>query len=296
MVPDAPDPAFDALLAEPRAVLRPPREGVAMAAYRSRLDAPMAAVEGPSVWRVEDLDAAMTGIGVPIRRYWPGAVPAGEVLFVHGGGFVVGSLATHDAMCRALAMASGARVTALAYRLAPEAGLSAMRHGCLAAFDWISTRTGAIPALCGDSAGGYLAVATALAARGAKRPVAALALLYPVVDPDMATESWAQFGEGHILTRDWMQWAWSAACGNESVSLLTMRLDGLPPTLILTAACDPLRDEGEALGAAAARAGVAVTLHRMPGMIHGFASLPMLTDRASEAVDRLAAHIRQHMC
>jgi acetyl esterase len=281
------DPAFAALLADPRVTLRPPTPGRTMAAYRDRLDRPMAAVAGPPIFAVA---AADTLEGVPLRIYRPAPETETTILFVHGGGFVTGSLDTHDALCRTLATTSGATVVAVGYRLAPEAPRPAALDDCRSALQWTVACFGPRVALCGDSAGGYLASMTALRAESDGIAVAALGLFYPVVSPSCATDSWVTLGAGHMLTREWMHWAWHTFLGDAAsafgpnADLLATDLSRLPPTHVATAAFDPLRDEGEALAAAIVARGGEATLTCYAGMIHGFASLPMLTPVANRAI------------
>lgn len=289
------DMAFVSLLADPRAALRPPRPDRDLAFYRARLDAPMAAVRGPAMEVIEE-----EANGVPLRSYVPEEAGDETILFLHGGGFVIGSLETHDAMCRAFAAETGSRVISIGYRLAPEAPFPAAREDARAALRHVAA-TQSIAAIVGDSAGGHLAVGTASYASEAGITVGALALLYPVVDPACATLSWDRLQTGYLLERDWMRWAWNAYLGSAAptqadIALLCADLGRLPPTRIITAAADPLCDEGEALAAAIVAAGGIASVDRYEGMIHGFASLPMLTPRAGEAIADLATHIRQHRC
>ncbi|MBB4155722.1 acetyl esterase [Sphingomonas jinjuensis] len=292
-MPDNPDPAFAALLDDPRSALRPPRQGSEMAVYRARIDAPMAAVSGSALPSVETLDRAVTGLRSTLRLYCFTPSPRDAILFVHGGGFVVGSLDSHDAMCRSIAVASGVMVVAVDYRLAPEYPYPAGRNDVLAAWRWLMSQGCGRVALCGDSAGGYLAVVAAVAGRGQGMSAAALSLLYPAVDPACHSASWDLFGVGHLLTRDWMRWAWTAV--GEPDALTKLDLTGLPPTLVVTAGCDPLGDEGIALVDALRLSGVSVRHARIPGMIHGFASLPTLTPQAETTINRVAEHLSQHM-
>lgn len=301
---ESPDPAFAQLLADPRSALRPPSADIPIADYRRRLDAPLASVRGPDVHSVETLGPEVTGCRSVVRIYRALETISGTIMFIHGGGFVVGSIDSHDAMCRSLALASGMRVVAVGYRLAPEAPFPAALEDCSEVLAWANRtqeqeRTGI--ALCGDSAGGHIALGTALRAAHSGLQLAALGLLYPVVDPNCSTDSWRRFGANYILTLEWMRWAWSAYRGSADlstpeISLLCADLSVLPPTYILSAGCDPLRDEGEALGAAIAAAGVRATVSRANGMIHGFASLPYLTRKSATALDELSDHFRQHMC
>jgi acetyl esterase len=156
-------------------------------------------------------------------------------------------------------------------------------------------------AICGDSAGGHIAVGVAQEAARRGLPIAALALLYPVADPEMTTPSWRRYGRGHVLTRTWMAWAWTCYLGQAdplapAFTLLKSELELLPPTLIVTALCDPLRDEGEALAAAINAVGGHADVECAPGMIHGFASLPMLTATAGRTLSAMGTYLRQHMC
>lgn len=301
---ESPDPAFAQLLADPRSALRPPSADTPIVDYRRRLDAPLASVRGPDLHSVETLGPEATGCRSVLRIYLARETISGTIIFIHGGGFVVGSLDSHDAMCRSLALASGMRVVAVGYRLAPEAPFPAALEDCSEALAW-ADRTQPLPgtgiALCGDSAGGHIALGTALQATYSGRQLAALGLLYPVVDPNCSTNSWQRFGTNHILTLEWMRWAWSAYLGSADASapeISPMRADLslLPPTYIVSAGCDPLCDEGEALGAAIAAAGGCATVSRASGMIHGFASLPHLTCKSDTALHELSAHFRQHMC
>ncbi|MES2339209.1 MAG: alpha/beta hydrolase [Pseudomonadota bacterium] len=302
MISAGPDSAFAPLLADPRTALRPPDPDMPLATYRRRLDLPMAAVRGPDVHSVETIAPGEGGTGAALRVYRPTPDAAGTILFLHGGGFVIGSLETHDAMCRTLAMSSGLQVVAVDYRLAPEAPFPAARDDVRAGLRWVAARADGGPiALCGDSAGAHLAVRLAIDAADMGVRIAALGLLYPVADPACVGESWDRFGTGHVLTRDWMRWAWAAYRGDADPGApnFTLRhadLSRLPPTRMILAECDPLVDEGQALVAAIVAAGGAVEATIAAGMIHGFASLPMLTPAANRALADLSQHFRQHMC
>jgi acetyl esterase len=128
-----------------------------------------------------------------------------------------------------------------------------------------------------------------------------VALLYPMVDPACETASMHAFARGHLLARDGVQWAWSqylsepADAANPLVSLLRAELTAFPPTSVVTAECDPLRDEGETFADRLRAAGVAVTARRYSGMVHGFAGLPQITPVASQAIDDVAADIRKSL-
>ncbi len=293
--PEAPlDPDLAVLLADPRLALsRPPAEAP-IEAFREAANGYLKRAPRPDIASVEDIRIAGP---MTLRRYQPTAMPGAEVvLFLHGGGFVFGDLQTHDALCRALALASGLTVVAVDYRLAPEHPYPAALEDALAALDWTRSEIGpARIAIAGDSAGAQLSVATALVAATRGHPVDALGLLYPCVDPDRGSASHAAFSMGHMLTGDFLDWVWSAyrgTGGRTADPLFDLRLadlSGLPPTILITAGHDPLRDEGLELGERLTQAGVAVSARHYPDMIHGFVGLPHGSARAADAIAHLAA-------
>lgn len=300
--PEAPlDPELAALLADPRLTLRRPPEGVSMEAFRKSANGYLTRTPRPEVSAVEDITIAGPGGPLALRRYQPTATLGVEmILFLHGGGFVFGDLETHDAMCRGLALASGKTVVAVDYRLAPEHPYPAALEDAVVALEWIRAEyQPARIAVAGDSAGAQLSVATALIARGGGRPVDALGLVYPCVDPDRAGTSHAAFGQGHMLTSDFLDWVWAAYRGEHGTGdpLFDLRfadLSGLPPTALVTAGHDPLRDEGLSMGERMEKASVAVVARHYPDMIHGFVGLPYGSRRSSDAITWLgtALHAR----
>ena len=152
----------------------------------------------------------------------------------------------------------------------------------------------AVPlALAGDSAGGHIALESALRLAAADETVAHVAVLYPVISAACNSDSMRVFGEGHMLTREAMRWFWECYLGEGAESaarttdLLQVALGALPPVTLVTAGCDPLRDEGERFARRLAQSGVRVASRRYPGMIHGFAGLPQLTDQAAEVLSFL---------
>lgn len=222
---------------------------------------------------------------IPVRIYTPsGEGPFPVVVYHHGGGWVIGTLETVDRPCRALANAAGAIVVSVDYRLAPEHRYPAAFDDSYAATVWVAEHAAELNAdparLCvaGDSAGGNLAAAVALAARDRQGPaIAAQLLLYPVVDFDFTTPSYEENKEGYLLTRGSMQWFWAHYLGAMALGsdpfLCPGRatdLGGLPPAYVATCELDPLRDEGEAYARRLAAAGVPVVAQRFDGMIHGF--------------------------
>lgn len=212
--------------------------------------------------------------------------PAPVIVYFHGGGWVVGSLDSHDASCRVLARNSGCIVVSVDYRLAPEHPFPAGLDDAEAAFKEVldsPARFGAIPgavAVMGDSAGANLAAAVSLRTRGA--PVAQL-LVYPAVDLRLGHRSIDTLGDGYFLTKQDMLWFREmylpdvALRAEPEVSpLLATDLRGLPTTGIWTAGFDPLRDEGHAYAAALRQAGTVVHEHCLRDQIHGFFGMGVL--------------------
>jgi acetyl esterase len=279
-------PDFAAFAADPRNTVRPPPPHLALARVRAAADAAMIDPAPPPLARVEDATVASDGQAVPLRLYHPApGVRLPVIVVAHGGGFVWGSIATHDGLCRRLARASGAAVVSVGYRLAPEAPFPAAMRDVLAA-------VGALPGLAaawqidparlslfGDSAGGHVVLTAALALRGAALRPQRLALVYPVVDPSCAADSHARCAEGPILSHAAMRWFWAACLGPQAAAPppeadpLHADPTGLPPTLIVTAEHDVLSDEGLALARWLARHGVPVTADARPGTVHGYLSI-----------------------
>lgn len=227
---------------------------------------------------------------VPIRRYRPttGPHPA-TIVFIHGGGFVWGSIDTHDAMARTLAKESGAVVLSVGYRLAPEHGWKDAAEDCWSALEFAAETAPDDISLAGDSAGAQLALSTAMNAGQRGLPLRSLGLLYPFLDPECGSESAHRFADGPILSLEGMRWFWDCASAKGAPPrLLDSNLKGLPPTSIIVGEADPLHDEGVLLAERLSKAGVAVRLHSYSGMIHGFAGMPHLTPMAGRALRQLA--------
>lgn len=245
---------------------------------------------------------------IPARLYTPLdslAAPQPLIVYFHGGGWVVGSLETHDSVCRFLAATVGALVLSVDYRLAPEHPFPAGVEDAFAAFHWATEngpRLGFDPAriaVAGDSAGGNLATAVSLLAHagGGRRPAMQL-LLYPATDVVGGQRSRDQFAEGFLLTKADMDWFEAHYLKDEErpdprVSVARAAdLSGLPPTYIATAGFDPLRDEGEQLAERARAAGVPVALHRHSNLIHGFANMTAVSRTARSAMHEAAGALR----
>ena len=245
---------------------------------------------------------------IPVRVYTPaGEGPKPVIVYFHGGGWVIGELDTVDNPLRRIANRTDAVIVSVDYRLAPEHRYPAAFDDCYAATAWVAEHAaelGGDPervAVCGDSAGGNLAAAVAIAARDRQSPrLAAQLLIYPVTDFDFTTESYEQNGDGYLLTKGSMQWFWAHYLGAQDLGkdpyACPARADdlaGLPPAFVATAEFDPLRDEGEAYAANLRIAGVDVTAKRYDGMLHGFAWTLGATPSGAALIDDLAAAFRR---
>jgi acetyl esterase len=225
------------------------------------------------------------------------------MVYFHGGGWVVCDLDTHDVVCRAIARRAGAVVIAVDYRLAPEHKFPAAVVDCYAATVWVAANADRLSidrnriTVGGDSAGGNLGAVVSLKSRDENGPAIALqAMVYPVTDlSSFATPSYQEFADGYQLTKAEMVWFRDHYLGSledarhpHASPLLAADLRGLPPALIITAECDPLRDEGEAYAKRLAAAGVPVTSTRYAGMIHPFFSLSGAIPQALDAIQQVA--------
>ena len=246
---------------------------------------------------------------IPARHYEP-PEPGGPhplLVYYHGGGFLYGDLDTHDNVCRILCRHAGAHVLAIDYRLSPEHPFPAAVDDARAALRWAfanAERLGADPnriGVGGDSAGGNLAAVTAQLASHDGGPAPALQLLiYPVTDFTVRRRSRDLFGEGFLLTDAEMNWFEDNYLGVERTNardpraspLLAEDLSGLAPAFVVTAAFDPLRDEGEAYVEALREAGTPATLRRFPGFIHGFINGAGVSRTARDAVVEIAGATR----
>ena len=255
----------------------------------------------PEVAEARDISAG----GVPCRLYRGlDAVDGRGLLFLHGGGWMLGDLDSHDGVCRRLANLAHCRVIAVDYRLAPEHPFPAALEDAAAAFAAIAADAGALgidPAMIavgGDSAGGNLAALLAIRGRDGSgpRPCQQI-LLYPVTDLACERPSYDLFTEGLPLTADSMRWfrdhyLRAANPTDPEVSPLRADLTQLPPSFVLTAGYDPLRDEGIAYAQALEAAGVAVTHVHMPTQVHGFLTMDRVIRASSTALEMAAAALR----
>lgn len=259
------------------------------------------------VHEVKDLAIEGPLGSIPVRIYRPSSsanLPV--VVYFHGGSFYMGDLETHDRVTRALANASGAVVVAVDYRRSLEHPFPAPVNDAWAALLWVyhnaallnidSTRI----AVVGDSAGGNLAAVVARRARDAGAPKLALqVLVYPAVDPTLATESWKTYAEGPILTAESIRNCWNIYLPNaddftnpDASPLNAASLAGVAPALVLTAEHDPLRDEGEAYARKLDVDGVQTKVHRYPDMVHGFFQMAGFIDAGKDSIQEVANELK----
>ncbi|HGM6364260.1 TPA: alpha/beta hydrolase [Serratia marcescens] len=238
---------------------------------------------------------AADGYRIALRAY----LPAGEnraaaqpaMLFAHGGGWCLGSLALYDRPCQALANATGRVILSVDYRLAPEYPFPQPLEDVYRALCWVAQQAPQLGidakrlAVGGDSAGGNLAAAVALLARDRGGPhIERQLLLYPALSREMTTKSYCEFAEGYFLTRDAMVFCWQQYLaqrrdpGAEPLHAATLR--GLPPATILSCEYDPLRDVAEQYAQRLREAGVPVRCERLPGMVHACIHMLGLTPAA----------------
>jgi acetyl esterase len=237
--------------------------------------------EPEDVAAVEDV---LAGGALPVRIYHPvRAQPGPWIVYLHGGGFVTGSVAVADTPCRALANATGRVVASVEYRLSPETPYPGPAEDCYAATRWLAELGEGPPVLCGDSAGGNLAAAVTLMARDRGGPeIARQVLMYPTLAPT------GRGAGGDGLTRAELDWFWAHYLrdgdGPYAAPLLAADLSGLPPALIIAGEYDVLRDEGLAY---AERLPQAETLV-YPGMIHGFFWMARALDAGRDVCQAIA--------
>jgi acetyl esterase/lipase len=253
--------------------------------------------EGEPVAEIRNVMAPGPGGDIPVRIYVPDD-PHGVVAYIHGGGWIMGTLDGYDASLTRLANAARSIVASIDYRLAPEHRFPAAVDDCLAAIRWLSSEfAGEWFAVAGDSAGGNLAAVVARRLRG-DVPLRLQVLIYPVIDARLNRPSHREFGEGWGLSaaqlrRVWNDYLGGADGGHPDASpLRATDLAGVAPAFILTAEADVLRDEGEAYADALREAGVAVELVRWPGVIHGFWRWQAATSVAREAVEAVAERVK----
>jgi len=245
---------------------------------------------------------------LPVRVYRPDGAPRPVFVYLHGGGWTLGDLDTHDTMCRRLSLAADCMVVSVAYRLGPEDPYPAPMDDVVAAVRWVAdhaAEVGGDPtrlALGGDSAGGNLTAGAVIRLRDEGGPQVALqALIYPATLPQFEMLSFYENAEGYFLTTADVVWFWNNYLGPDPSTRtdpyacpgIAPDLAGLPPAVIITADFDPLRDDGDTYAIKLRNAGVPVAARRFPGMIHGFVALPVEIPSGRQALRLVAREARR---
>jgi acetyl esterase len=282
----------------------PPMRQRGLAAVRAAIETAALPDDMPVMADITDMTIPGS---VPVRIYRPTSDSGQPVLvYLHGGGLVMGTNHSFEPLARALAAASGATVVAVEYRLAPESPPPAQFDDAYAATVWVSGNAERLGvdadrlAVVGDSAGGSLAAGVALAARDRGGPaICAQVLLYPGLDRDMTAPSITLLANAPMLRRDDIDYLHALANGDADsprdpylVPAYASDLSGLPSAIVATAGCDPIRDWGERYAARLSDAGVQTTLTRYPGMYHGFLMRCEATARGRLAIAELGALLR----
>jgi len=261
------------------------------------------------IGKSEDLEISGPHGPIPIRIYQPegsnGTLPV--LVYYHGGGWVIGSRNSHDALCRQISNQGRFLIVSVDYRMGPEAKFPAAVDDSIAAMNWVSENIGQYGgddkkiAVSGDSAGGNLSAVVCIAASLNQCPMPIFQwLIYPATDMFIETNSHKEFSEGYFLTQNLMNWFQdqylsSPADKNDwrASPIRAKSLNSVPPALVQTAGFDPLKDEGKAYADRMASEGVQVTYTDYPGMIHGFINLGGAINTAQTAIDEGVAALKQ---
>jgi acetyl esterase len=289
------DPQMKILLDQLEAAEAKPPHARSPQEARAAINALIGLVAGPpeKVAKVEERKISGPGGQIPIRIYTPeGAAPIGALVYFHSGGWVFGSLDSHDVLCRSLANGASCLTVSVDYRLAPENKFPAAPEDCYAATKWVADNAAALGidsnrvAVGGDSVGGNLA--------------AVVAQIYPATDWAHESESKREFSkEGYLLSRADMIWFYGHYMNSDTERTnpylspaCAKSLAGLPPAYVVTCEIDPLRDEGEAYAEALRNAGITVKSKRYPGVCHGFILMPGALNAAGGAIADCCAELR----
>jgi acetyl esterase len=307
------DPDAAAVFAAFQAANRPPYESVSPTVAREFYLAgrPVSNPEPPELKSAEPLSIPAAHGAIPARIYTPkslrqsnGLAPC--LVFFHGGGWVIGDLDSHDVVCRKLAHEAEMIVISIDYRLAPEHKFPAAADDAITATKWVAANAktlgidGARISVGGDSAGGNLAAVVTLAARDGDGPkLAGQVLIYPATDFAMTHPSHSEPETSILLTHSVIRWFCNhyldstADIDHWKASPARARsLAGLPPSYVLTAGADPLRDEGAEYAARLKQDGVPMTYRHFPGQFHGFFTMGKLLQQANVALSEIAGWLK----
>ena len=304
------DPKLQELLDQPADPNAKPIEEIPIEEIRRQFNEEIAAIDkpGPEMRDIQDRAVDVGDAEIPVRWYTPSTLSSASanpvLVFFHGGGWIQGSIETHDSMCRVLAHGGKSHVCSVDYRLAPENKFPVPFDDSYAATKWVSQNAatfGADPAklaVGGDSAGGNLAAAISLRARDeGSIPIAFQLLLYPVTDLASDTESKRKFSKGYWLDTLAFLIGSYVAKEEDKINPLGSPLraesfSGLPPAHVVTAGHDPLRDEGRAYADKLRAAGVDAKYDCYDSMIHGFISIRGIVDEGEKALQACAISLR----
>jgi acetyl esterase len=307
-------PALDPQVAE---IIRELSEHGGDHGTRTPLQARLDAIAAAEVLRGRKCDAAIDNVAwqalvrqyphgkVNVREYWPLSTPRDEitttVVFLHGGGWVTGSASSYHEDTSLLAVRLGARVVSVDYRLAPEFPFPAAFEDCLAVVRQELEECGSTRiVVAGDSAGGNLALATALAVRDSNRRIDALLLLYPAIDPDgMGNETYQSNGEGYILETTDIDFYYDAYLGADPAEagifgapIRAESFAGLPPTIVVSAGYDPLLLESRQLAQRLIADDVDTVYRANPTLPHGFLQMRTRVEEARVSIERILEQLR----
>ena len=282
----------------------------ARASYRSRRA--FTQPDAPEVFKVEDKVVSDKGVNVTVRVYHPHAAQSHQTLpglvYLHGGGWTIGDLDTHDVLCRSLCLQAGIVVVSVDYRMGPEHKFPAAYDDTVAAFNWTVAHAASLGidasriAIGGDSAGGNLAAAACLGLRGQSVQPALQLLIYPATIMWQDTASYHANGKGYMLTKESIAYYTENYLRNREDAKdwraspqLAESHAGLPPAFVMTAGFDPLRDEGLMYADALSKAGVSAQYICFERQIHGFITMGRVMQEANTAVSLCASALKANL-
>ncbi|NKB32878.1 MAG: alpha/beta hydrolase fold domain-containing protein [Pseudomonadales bacterium] len=304
------DPQAKALLESAEQSGAPPFNAYPAAEARAVYDQASELVRGnpPESHSIDAIVIPGPAGAIPAWVYKPSAEQNLPVLvYFHGGGYTIGSLKSHDCVCRGLCIEANCIVVSVDYRLAPENKYPAAVDDAWAAAQWAASNAeslGGNPnnvAIGGDSAGGNLTAVVSLLAKESGNPYFVFQLLiYPGTDMSCSFESHKTFGQGYRLTNELIDWFYDHYFSKDddlshwkASPLNAEDLSGLPSAFVLSAGYDPLQDENRAYAEKLTSAGVKVKHSHYEGMMHGFVTMPGVIDKAKTAISECAAELRQ---
>ena len=282
----------------------------ARASYRSRRA--FTQPDAPEVFKVQNKVVSDNGVNVPVRVYHPHAAQSHQTLpglvYLHGGGWTIGDLDTHDVLCRSLCLQAGIVVVSVDYRMGPEHKFPAAYDDSVAAFNWTVAHAASLGidasriAIGGDSAGGNLAAAACLGLRGQSVQPAFQLLIYPATIMWQDTPSYHANGKGYMLTKESIAYYTESYLRNREDAKdwraspqLAESHAGLPPAFVMTAGFDPLRDEGLMYANALTKAGVSSQYICFERQIHGFITMGRVMQEANTAVSLCASALKANL-